>query len=124
MKISALKIRTLSTETKLIGVVSITFDDMFAVHDIKILSDSEKRFLAMPSKKTKNETFKDIVHPINASVRTAVENLIFGAYDGCVEKGITGANYKLNEGFIGSLLEQSIEDFCIETIMQGDSEYV
>ena len=124
MKISALKIRTLETETKLIGVVSITLDDMFAVHDVKILSDGEKRFLAMPSKKMKNEAFRDIVHPINASVRATVENLVFGAYDDCVGKGYAGANYKLREDFIGSLFEQSVEDFSIETTMQSISDSV
>lgn len=115
MKISALKIRILDTQTKLAGVVSLVFDDMFAVHDIKVLVDGEKRFIAMPSKKVKDDAFRDIVHPINADVRCAIEKIVFSVYDYCIANECSSVNCKLNADFTGSLFEQNPEDFSMET---------
>ena len=80
--ISAIKVlRIENSETKLKGIASITLNDMIAIHDIKILINNHTAFIAMPSKKTKPGTFKDVVHPINAEVRNVFENLIFSVYN-------------------------------------------
>ena len=63
------------------AVVSVTFDDAFVVHDIKIIEGQEKLFTAMPSRKTPDNEFKDIAHPINSQMRDALETAILKEYD-------------------------------------------
>lgn len=112
MKITSLRIQVLkNTGTKMKGVAAITLDGMIAVHDIKILQNSEALFLAMPSKTVKNGTFKDIVHPISAPVREAVERIIFGGYTFCLEKGFEYAQFDCSEEFNKALTEQSFDAF-------------
>ena len=85
MIITAIKIRRLiNSNNKLIGLCSITLDDMIVIHDIKILR-KEEMFLAMPSRKTQSNTFKDIVHPISVEPRTKIEEIVFGLFE-MVEK--------------------------------------
>ena len=112
MKITSLRIQVLkNTGTKMKGVAAITLDGMIAVHDIKILQNNDVLFLAMPSKSVKPGTFKDIVHPINAPVREAVERIIFGGYTFCLEKGFEYAQFDCVEEFSEALTEQSFGDF-------------
>ncbi len=80
MNISEIKIRRLIPEGKLRGIVSITIDDVLAVHDIKIVQGDERLFVAMPSRRDENGLFRDIVHPINSSTRKEVEEEILEAY--------------------------------------------
>jgi len=63
------------------AVVSVTFDDAFVVHDIKIIEGQEKLFTAMPSRKTPDDEFKDIAHPINSSMRETLESAILKEYE-------------------------------------------
>lgn len=63
------------------AVVSVTFDDAFVVHDIKIIEGQEKLFIAMPSRKTPEGEFKDIAHPINAETREALHSSILQKYE-------------------------------------------
>lgn len=63
------------------AVVSVTFDDSFVVHDIKVIEGQEKLFIAMPSRKTPDGEFKDIAHPINADMRETLQNTILGKYE-------------------------------------------
>ena len=80
MIITAIKIKKmLNTGTKLIGIADLTFDDMFVLHEIKILSNKGEMFLAMPSRKT-NTGFKDIVHPISAEPRNKLEEILYELY--------------------------------------------
>lgn len=82
MLITAIQIRRIENSgTKMQGIVTITLDEMIAIHDIKVLKNSESLFLAMPSRVTKANTFKDVVHPINSDVRLVFERLIFAAYE-------------------------------------------
>ena len=114
MKITSLRIRALkNTGNKMVGLVSITLCDMIAIHDIKILNNQGQLFLAMPSRTTKAGTFKDIVHPINATVREIIEKISFGAYQKCINENIWTAQYDINPDFQGILTEQSIEDFLL-----------
>ena len=73
MKITDIRIRKTSAEGKMRAVVSVTFDDAFVVHDIKIIDGNEKMFVAMPSRKDENGAFRDIVHPITPQARKIVE---------------------------------------------------
>lgn len=114
MKITSVRIKMLNTTgTKLVGVVSLTFDDMIVIHDIKILQSSEEMFLAMPSKALNAGGFKDVAHPINAEVRKSLERIIFKAYDYCKNMEHLRARFDVSEDFTGSLLEENFEDLTL-----------
>ena len=80
MEITDIKIRRIITEGRLRAVVSITLDNMLAVHDIKIVQGDERLFVAMPSRKDENGVFRDIVHPISAAARKKLEAEIMETY--------------------------------------------
>ena len=62
------------------AIVSVTFDDCLAVHDIKVIYARERFFIVMPSRKNPDGTYRDIVHPINSDFRTALEEAVIDAY--------------------------------------------
>ena len=81
MNITDIKVRIISKEDKhLKGVASVTFDDCFVVHDIKIIKGNEGDFIAMPSRKTNEGEFKDIVHPIKSETRAMLSEAILKVY--------------------------------------------
>ena len=88
MNISDIKIRKVYTEGKLKALVSITVDGCLAIHDIKVIEGSERLFLAMPSRKEKDGTFRDIVHPISSETRELLEREILAAYYAAEQAGI------------------------------------
>lgn len=115
MLITAIQIRRMeNSETKMRGVASINLDNMVVIHDIKVLNADGKAFLAMPSKQTKVGTFKDVVHPINASVREAFERLIIGGYEKAEKDGYTKIDFVYNDSGKKDLTEQTIDDFAIQ----------
>lgn len=75
-----------SAESKMKAVVSVTFDDAFVVHDIKIIEGQDKLFTAMPSRKTQDGEFKDIAHPINRETRLKLEEAILAEYRNALEQ--------------------------------------
>ena len=77
MKITNVKIRKVNKEGKMKAVVSVTFDDMFVVHDMKVIEKDDGLFIAMPSRKTSDGEFRDIAHPINQSSREMVQAAVF-----------------------------------------------
>lgn len=82
MLITAIQIRRIENSgTKMQGIATVTLDEMIAIHDIKVLKNGGSMFLAMPSRATKSNTFKDVVHPINSDVRHVFERLVFAAYE-------------------------------------------
>ncbi len=81
MEITDVKIRKIMSEGRLRAVVSLTIDDMLAVHDIKVVQGDERLFVAMPSRKDENGVFRDIVHPISPSARKLFEETILDAYE-------------------------------------------
>lgn len=81
MNITDVKIRRIMSEGRLRAVVSVTLDDMLAVHDIKVVQGDERLFVAMPSRKDENGVFRDIVHPISPSSRKLFEETILDAYE-------------------------------------------
>lgn len=86
MQITDIKVRKLNLEGRMRAVVSLTFDDSFVIHDIKVIQGQEKLFVAMPSRRTPDGEFKDIVHPINTETRREIENAILAEYDKVVEE--------------------------------------
>ncbi len=81
MQITDIKVRKINAEGRMKAVVSVTFDDAFVVHDIKVIEGQEKLFIAMPSRKTPDGEFKDIAHPINAEMRELLQNMILAKYE-------------------------------------------
>ncbi len=82
MKISDIRIRIVKKDdNKLKAVASLTIDDCFAVHDIKIIEGNQGLFIAMPSRKTPDGSFKDIVHPLNTETREEIRDLILAEYE-------------------------------------------
>lgn len=80
MQITDIKIRKFFNEGPMKAVVSVTFDDALAVHDIKVIYARERFFIVMPSRKNPDGTFRDIVHPINTQFRQELENAVIDAY--------------------------------------------
>ena len=80
MQITDIKIRKFFDEGPMKAVVSVTFNDCLAVHDIKVIYARERYFIVMPSKKNPDGTYRDIVHPINSDFRAALEEAVIDAY--------------------------------------------
>lgn len=82
LKISDIRIRLVTKEdSKLKAVASITIDECFVVHDIKVIEGKEGYFISMPSRKTPDGEYKDIVHPINTETRQLIINSVLEAYN-------------------------------------------
>jgi stage V sporulation protein G len=81
MKVTDVRIRKVDRGTALKGVATVTFDEMFAVHDIKIIKGEKGMFIAMPSRKTEEGIYIDIAHPINSDAREYITNEILKAFE-------------------------------------------
>lgn len=81
MDITDVRIRKISDEGKMKAVVSITFDDEFVVHDIKIIEGMNGLFVAMPSRKMGEGDFRDIAHPLSSETRNKIKEAIFAEYE-------------------------------------------
>lgn len=86
MKISDVKIRRIFENEVLKAVASVTFDECFAVHDIKVIFANDRYFIVMPSKKTKYDTNTDIAHPINSDFRNELEGAVLEKYFAATDK--------------------------------------
>ena len=80
MKITDVRIRKVAKEGKMKAVVSITIDDEFVVHDIKVIEGEKGLFIAMPSRKASDGEYRDIAHPINSSTRDFIQTMILEKY--------------------------------------------
>ena len=81
MKITDVRVRKVNSAGKMRAVVSVTFDDSFVVHDIKVIEGKERMFIAMPSRKTAEGEFKDVAHPINTALRDELQTVILKKYE-------------------------------------------
>ena len=81
MEITDIRIRRMDSDARMKAVVSVTFDNSFVVHDIKIIEGDERLFIAMPSRKTPDNEFKDIAHPINPAMREELSSMILQKYE-------------------------------------------
>lgn len=80
MQITDVRVRKIEKEGKMRAVVSITLDNEFVVHDIKVIEGDKGLFIAMPSKKSADGEYRDIAHPINSTTRDAIQTTILEAY--------------------------------------------
>ena len=81
MQITDIRIKKVASEGKMKAVASVTFDNAFAVHDVKVIEGPEKLFVAMPSRRTPDGEYRDIAHPINSDMRNMLESKVLAAYD-------------------------------------------
>ena len=80
MQITDVRIRKIFEEGPMKAIVSVTFDGQLAVHDIKVINARDKYFIVMPSRKNPDDTYRDIVHPINSQFRATLEKAVIDAY--------------------------------------------
>ena len=81
MKITDVRIRLVEQEGRVRAVASITIEDEFVVHDIKVIEGTNGLFIAMPSRKSQSGEFRDIAHPISTETRNKIQDAILEAYD-------------------------------------------
>lgn len=81
MRITDVRVRKVAKEGKMKAVVSITIDDEFVVHDIKVIEGEKGLFIAMPSKKASDGEYRDIAHPINSETRDRIQRIILESYE-------------------------------------------
>ena len=85
MQIIDVRVRKIAKEGKMKAIVSITLDDEFVVHDIKVIEGEKGLFIAMPSKKATDGEYRDIAHPINSSTRETLQKVILDSYERALE---------------------------------------
>lgn len=86
MEVTDVRLRRVQTSGRMMAIASITFNDQFVVHDIRVIDGNEGLFVAMPSKRTPDGEFRDVAHPINASTRMQIQDAVLAAYHLSVEE--------------------------------------
>lgn len=81
MRITDVRVRKMTQDSKMKAIVSITIDDEFVVHDIKVIEGEKGLFIAMPSKKATDGEYRDIAHPINSATRERIQKIILDSYE-------------------------------------------
>ncbi len=81
MEITDVRVRKITKEGKMKAIVSITLDEEFVVHDIKVIEGEKGLFIAMPSKKATDGEYRDIAHPINSDTRERIQATILASYE-------------------------------------------
>lgn len=87
MNITDVRVRKVAKEGKMKAVVSITIDDEFVVHDIKVIEGEKGLFIAMPSRKATDGEYRDIAHPINSATRDRIQDIILTRYQDVMAEG-------------------------------------
>ena len=86
MQITDIRVRKLTKEGKMKAVVSVTFDDVFVVHDIKVIDGDKGLFIAMPSRRAGDGEYRDIAHPINSDMHDRLQSEILAKYEEAVKE--------------------------------------
>ena len=86
MQITDVRVRRIEKEGKMRAIVSITLDNEFVVHDIKVIEGEKGLFIAMPSRRATDGEYRDIAHPINSSTRDMIQKVILGKYEQTAEE--------------------------------------
>jgi stage V sporulation protein G len=91
MNVTDVRVRKVTNEGRMRAVVSVTFDNDFVVHDIKVIEGSNGLFIAMPSRKTPDGEYKDIAHPINTETRAMIQEAILNEFKKVTSQETEGA---------------------------------
>lgn len=89
MQITDIRVRKITKEGKMKAVVSVTFDEIFVVHDIKVIEGEKRLFIAMPSRRSGDGEYRDIAHPINSEMRDKLQKEILEKYEEAVKENDT-----------------------------------
>ncbi|MBD8016761.1 septation regulator SpoVG [Microbacterium sp. APC 3898] len=81
MEVTDVRLRRVQTDGRMRAIASITLDNEFVIHDIRVIDGNDGLFVAMPSKRTPDGEFRDIAHPINSSARTKLQEAVLTAYE-------------------------------------------
>lgn len=92
MQVTDIRIRRIAKEGKMKAIVSVTLDDAFVVHDIKVIEGEKGLFIAMPSRRASDGEFRDIAHPINTETREHLQSLIFEKYEKSLKESMDSYN--------------------------------
>jgi len=109
MEITSIIIRRISLESKMKAIVSITFDNAFVVHDVKVIEGANGLFIAMPSRRTQEGDFKDIVHPINSEFREELSVAVLEKYQAAL------ADYLSDETHHEAIRTVPVQSVVIDT---------
>lgn len=85
MEVTDVRLRRVNTEGRMLAIASITIDDEFVVHDIRVIDGNNGLFVAMPSKRTPDGEFRDIAHPISSKTREKIQNAVLAEYERACE---------------------------------------
>ncbi len=80
MEVTDVRLRKVDTDGRMRAIASVTFDDEFVVHDIRVIDGNEGLFVAMPSKRTPDGEFRDVAHPINSNTRSKIQDAVLASY--------------------------------------------
>ncbi|MGB2783874.1 MAG: septation regulator SpoVG [Atribacterota bacterium] len=119
MEITDVRLRKIETEGKLRAYVSITFDDSFVVHDLRVIDGNKGMFVAMPSKRLPNGDHKDIAHPINTEIRERIQNAVLDVYSRELEEG---PHVKVEETKEEEKVEETKEEEKVEETEETEEE--
>ena len=81
VEVTDVRLRTVNSESRMKAISSITLDDEFVIHDIRVIDGNNGLFVAMPSKRTPDGEFRDIAHPINSNMRAKIQNAVLAKYE-------------------------------------------
>lgn len=98
MEVTDIRLRRIQSDGRMRAIVSVTFDEAFVIHDIRVIEGNSGLFVAMPSKRTPEGEFRDIAHPINSGTREKIQSAVLGEYERvCKEETETEALVALEE---------------------------
>ena len=86
MNITDVRVRKVAKEGKMKAIVSVTIDDEFVVHDIKVIEGEKGLFIAMPSRRSTDGEYRDIAHPINSATRQKLQEMVMAAYENATDE--------------------------------------
>lgn len=112
MKITDVRIRKITSEGKMKAIVSVTFENQFVVHDIKVIDGQNGLFIAMPSRKTPDGEFKDIAHPINSETRERLQQAILDEFEKVMQDSI-----EESMDFVEPLSPQETETSAVSSLV-------
>jgi stage V sporulation protein G len=118
VEITDVRLRKIETEGKLRAYVSITFDDSFVVHDLRVIDGTKGMFVAMPSKRLPNGDHKDIAHPINTEIREKIQNAVLDVYSRELEEA---PQVKVEEK-VEEAKEEAKEEVVVEESKEEEKE--
>jgi len=128
VEITDVRLRKIETEGKLRAYVSITFDDSFVVHDLRVIDGTKGMFVAMPSKRLPNGDHKDIAHPINTEIREKIQNAVLDVYNRELEEAPQVKEEEVKEEEVKEeevkeeVKEEEKEKAAEETVVEEETE--